>query len=286
MNYYNRIYDLISADEILVESLEDQQRIDELLGRIGRALGGVFGGSKPASPYGGQWNPLRGKYEGGLGQAERLAAIKARVAAKKQTMGAAPTSAPKPTPVPTPTATPAPTAAPVPAPKIDKKAQAEADVARANQIAAKMQQRQARDIAAGADISTVGKQKGGMKALQQQQNQAGAGRYGRGGSMATQLAATKGQQPLAGAAKGARMGKMKDELAAKLAKQKAPQLASTYYGSIAKLIRESFQLNEKKLCARGKSAAKRKFSVYPSAYANMYASAVCSGKVKPGGKKK
>ena len=33
-----------------------------------------------------------------------------------------------------------------------------------------------------------------------------------------------------------------------------------------------------KLCARGKSAAKRKFKVYPSAYANMYASAVCSGK--------
>ena len=26
--------------------------------------------------------------------------------------------------------------------------------------------------------------------------------------------------------------------------------------------------------------------MYPSAYANMYASAVCSGKVKPGGKKK
>ena len=41
-----------------------------------------------------------------------------------------------------------------------------------------------------------------------------------------------------------------------------------------------------KLCARGKSAAKRKFKVYPSAYANMYASAVCSGKIKPGGKKK
>jgi len=40
-----------------------------------------------------------------------------------------------------------------------------------------------------------------------------------------------------------------------------------------------------KLCARGKSAAKRKFKVYPSAYANMYASAVCSGKVTPGGKK-
>jgi hypothetical protein len=41
-----------------------------------------------------------------------------------------------------------------------------------------------------------------------------------------------------------------------------------------------------KLCARGKSAAKRKFKVYPSAYANMYASAVCSGKIVPGGRKK
>ena len=41
-----------------------------------------------------------------------------------------------------------------------------------------------------------------------------------------------------------------------------------------------------KLCPKGKAAAKRKFDVYPSAYANMYASAVCSGKVKPGGKKK
>ena len=45
-------------------------------------------------------------------------------------------------------------------------------------------------------------------------------------------------------------------------------------------------VNEGKLCARGKAAAKRKFKVYPSAYANMYASAVCSGKVTPGGKKK
>ena len=41
-----------------------------------------------------------------------------------------------------------------------------------------------------------------------------------------------------------------------------------------------------KLCPRGKAAAKRKFTVYPSAYANMYASAVCSGKITPGGKKK
>jgi hypothetical protein len=41
-----------------------------------------------------------------------------------------------------------------------------------------------------------------------------------------------------------------------------------------------------KLCARGKAAAKRKFKVYPSAYANMYASGVCSGRITPGGKKK
>jgi|TARA_B100001063_G_scaffold46533_1_gene40359 hypothetical protein len=40
-----------------------------------------------------------------------------------------------------------------------------------------------------------------------------------------------------------------------------------------------------KLCARGKAAAKAKFDVYPSAYANMYASGVCSGKITPGGKK-
>ena len=36
-----------------------------------------------------------------------------------------------------------------------------------------------------------------------------------------------------------------------------------------------------KLCAKGKAAAKRKFKVYPSAYANMYASGVCSGSIKP-----
>ena len=41
-----------------------------------------------------------------------------------------------------------------------------------------------------------------------------------------------------------------------------------------------------KLCPRGKAAAKRKFKVYPSAYANMYASAVCSGKIVPGERKK
>ena len=42
-----------------------------------------------------------------------------------------------------------------------------------------------------------------------------------------------------------------------------------------------------KLCPRGKSAAKRKFKVYPSAYANAYASRICAGKIKdPSGKKR
>ena len=63
---------------------------------------------------------------------------------------------------------------------------------------------------------------------------------------------------------------------AKEIKQKTLNASTEYYGT---------QLIEK-LCAKGKAAAKRKFDVYPSAYANMYASAVCSGKVKPGGKKK
>ena len=35
-----------------------------------------------------------------------------------------------------------------------------------------------------------------------------------------------------------------------------------------------------KLCPRGKAAAKRKFKVYPSAYANAYASKICAGKIK------
>ena len=35
-----------------------------------------------------------------------------------------------------------------------------------------------------------------------------------------------------------------------------------------------------KLCERGKKAAKAKFKVYPSAYANAYASKICAGKIK------
>jgi hypothetical protein len=42
-----------------------------------------------------------------------------------------------------------------------------------------------------------------------------------------------------------------------------------------------------KLCSRGLSAAKSKFKVYPSAYANGYAVQVCKGKIKGlDGKKK
>ena len=42
-----------------------------------------------------------------------------------------------------------------------------------------------------------------------------------------------------------------------------------------------------KLCPRGKSAAKIKFKVYPSAYANSYASKICAGKIKdPSGVKR
>ena len=42
-----------------------------------------------------------------------------------------------------------------------------------------------------------------------------------------------------------------------------------------------------KLCPRGKSAAKRKFKVYPSAYANAYASKICACKIKdPSGLKR
>ena len=42
-----------------------------------------------------------------------------------------------------------------------------------------------------------------------------------------------------------------------------------------------------KLCPRGKAAAKAKFDVYPSAYANAYASKICAGKIKdPSGVKR
>jgi|TARA_A200000159_G_scaffold134066_1_gene132466 hypothetical protein len=43
---------------------------------------------------------------------------------------------------------------------------------------------------------------------------------------------------------------------------------------------------EKKLCPEGKAAAKRKFKVYPSAYANGWAVQYCRGKFRGKGKGK
>ena len=43
---------------------------------------------------------------------------------------------------------------------------------------------------------------------------------------------------------------------------------------------------EKKLCPEGKAAAKSKFKVYPSAYANGWAVQYCRGKFRGKGKKK
>ena len=60
---------------------------------------------------------------------------------------------------------------------------------------------------------------------------------------------------------------------------------------IQQVISEKKKKSKKKkdttLCARGKAAAKAKYDVYPSAYANGYAVQVCKGK-KPGldGKKR
>jgi hypothetical protein len=62
---------------------------------------------------------------------------------------------------------------------------------------------------------------------------------------------------------------------------------NNYYESDEETLQEGRKKTGTKLCARGKSAAKSKFKVYPSAYANGYAVQVCKGKM-PGldGKKK
>jgi hypothetical protein len=57
--------------------------------------------------------------------------------------------------------------------------------------------------------------------------------------------------------------------------------------SVDDIVMEGRKKTGTKLCARGKAAAKSKFDVYPSAYANGYAVQVCKG-TKPGldGKKR
>ena len=102
----------------------------------------------------------------------------------------------------------------------------------------------------------------------------------------------KGYPKCVPAAKAARMSKGQRRSAVKRKRAAGnpggkPTMVSTFKKRAKK--REAFerlgQIIEGKLCPKGKAAAKRKFAVYPSAYANMYASAVCSGKVTPGGKK-
>ncbi len=102
----------------------------------------------------------------------------------------------------------------------------------------------------------------------------------------------KGYPKCVPAAKAARMSKSQRRSAVKRKRAAGnpggkPTMVSTFKKRAKK--REAFerlgQIIEGKLCPKGKAAAKRKFAVYPSAYANMYASAVCSGKVTPGGKK-
>ena len=51
-------------------------------------------------------------------------------------------------------------------------------------------------------------------------------------------------------------------------------------------LEPAWDMLEKKLCPEGKAAAKRKFKVYPSAYANGWAVQYCRGKFKKKGKKK
>jgi len=87
----------------------------------------------------------------------------------------------------------------------------------------------------------------------------------------------------------ARSMSKKEKKSAVRRKRKAESTSNESKGRSPKMIKtlkeHVTELLEKKLCATGKAAAKRKYDVYPSAYANMYASAVCSGKVTPGGKK-
>jgi len=70
------------------------------------------------------------------------------------------------------------------------------------------------------------------------------------------------------------------------AKNNIDQVFDFFKNEMSKEYVEYEDINEGKkktgtpLCARGKSAAKSKFKVYPSAYANGYAVQVCKGKIK------
>lgn len=61
------------------------------------------------------------------------------------------------------------------------------------------------------------------------------------------------------------------------AKENIDQVFDFLMNTTKESINES---KSNKLCSRGVSAAKSKFKVYPSAYANGYAVQVCKGKIK------
>lgn len=71
-----------------------------------------------------------------------------------------------------------------------------------------------------------------------------------------------------------------------VAKENIDQVLDFFMNETKEAINEE-KKNKNKLCSRGISAAKSKFDVYPSAYANGYAVQVCKGTM-PGldGKKK
>ena len=65
------------------------------------------------------------------------------------------------------------------------------------------------------------------------------------------------------------------------------QYTDEFYEDEESVMMEGKKKTGTKLCARGKSAAKAKFKVYPSAYANAFAVQVCKGRFKGlDGKKK
>ena len=70
------------------------------------------------------------------------------------------------------------------------------------------------------------------------------------------------------------------------AKTNIDQVFDFFKNEMSKEYAEYEDINEgrkktgTKLCARGKAAAKSKFKVYPSAYANGYAVSVCKGRIK------
>lgn len=71
-----------------------------------------------------------------------------------------------------------------------------------------------------------------------------------------------------------------------VAKENIDQVLDFFMNETKEAINEE-KKNKNKLCSRGISAAKSKFDVYPSAYANGYAVQVCKGKIKGlDGKKK